>query len=275
MLAADPAARLLPHLEVCRGVPGGHPWHRVSDIVAEGWIDGWLDAAEHAVGRRDLATSFLGSWIAAPTILATTAELLIDDRLRLAGPDTVYLRAHPAGWFDGVCLADARVAVLPPDVMASATHACVTDREALVARWARQTVDLTAPLLAQVQVAGHRFGLRALWGNAVVDRVIWLATDLAQRGFGESGGLVTKAQELLAALDPLAPVRLPAGRTFAVTRPGGTVTFPVKSCCCLLYKTVPHHQLTVGDYCTGCPLLPDATRAPRWSRYLDQQLPAT
>jgi hypothetical protein len=258
MLAATGMQRLLPAYQVGIGVPHGAAWHNVADILRTGRIPAWLDVVESNVGRRDVATSFFGSWIVAPLVLAPTAGVLVDGVLPRADAAHTYLRAHPGGWFDGIAFGDPGTRWDVP-----------ADRTDLHAAWARQTADLATPLLAAVRDAGTGFGLRGLWGNAVVDRILWLATDLAQRGIGDAGAFVAGADELLKALQPLAPVALPAGRTFDVTRPAGAVTFPVKSVCCLLYKTVPRAERTINDYCTGCPLLPDDTRGPRWHRHLE------
>jgi hypothetical protein len=47
----------------------------------------------------------------------------------------------------------------------------------------------------------------------------------------------------------------------------------VKSACCLLYLTVPPELRIVDSYCTGCPILPDDTRPPRWQAYLATMTP--
>jgi hypothetical protein len=53
-----------------------------------------------------------------------------------------------------------------------------------------------------------------------------------------------------------------------VAGPAGRVTFPVKSACCLMYRTIPASAGIAARYCTGCPILPDETRPPRWQAYL-------
>jgi hypothetical protein len=126
-------------------------------------------------------------------------------------------------------------------------------------------------VLAAVHEAGDRFGLRGLWGHGVVDRVLWTATDLAERGYGDARTLVRRARDLLDALEPLAPVRLTRGRTMDVAGPAGEVTFPVKSACCLLYRTIPQRLRSHAEYCTGCPIIPDETRPPRWRAYLESR----
>jgi hypothetical protein len=212
-----------------------------------------LDRIETGVGRRDAATSFLGGWAAGPIVQVTTAPAIVDRDLVPVRADDVHLRAHPGGWFDGIALGGAGQ---------------VTRGADLEAQWARQAAEVLTPVLAAVQEAGDRFGLRGLWGNAVVDRVLWTATDLAERGFGDARTLVRRAQDLLDALEPLAPVRLTRGRTMDVEGPSGSVTFPVKSACCLLYKTIPPRLRTPDEYCTGCPIIPDEGRPARWRAYL-------
>lgn len=234
--------------------PAGPPaeaWWWLADVVARAGER--LDRVEAGVGRRDAATAFLGGWVAAPIVQLTTAPALVDRDLVPARPGEVALRAHPGGWFDGIALRGVRD---------------VTRGGDLEGRWARQAAELLTPLLAAVHAAGERFGLRGLWANAVVDRVLWTATDLAERGLGDARTLVRRAQDLLDALEPHAPVRLTRGRTMDVMGPSGRVTFPVKSACCLMYRTIPASAGISARYCTGCPILPDETRPPRWQAYL-------
>ena len=233
--------------------PGGPPaeaWWPLADALAR--LDERLDKIAAGVGRRDVATSFLGGWVAAPLVQVTTAPALVDRDLVPLHPPRVHLRAHPGGWFDGIALGGGEV----------------TRGGDLEVRWARQTAEVLTPVLDAVHAAGERFGRRGLWANAVVDRVLWAATDLAERGYGDAHTLVRRAQDLLDALEPLAPVPLTRGRTMDVTGPAGRVTFPVKSACCLLYLTVPPELRTTDRYCTGCPILPDETRPPRWQAHL-------
>ena len=145
-----------------------------------------LDRVEDGVGRRDAATSFLGGWAVAPIVQVTTAPAIVDRDLVPVRADDVHLRAHPGGWFDGIALGGAGQ---------------VTRGADLEAQWARQAAEVLTPVLAAVHEAGERFGLRGLWGNAVVDRVLWTATDLAERGFGDARTLVRRAQDLLDALE--------------------------------------------------------------------------
>jgi hypothetical protein len=230
--------------------PAGPPaqaWWPLADVVAR--MGERLDRVEDGVGRRDVATPVLGGFAVAPLIQVTTAPLLADRDLVPLAAGEVHLRAHPGGWFDGIAVGGLRNLVRGGD---------------LEAQWARQAAEVLAPVLAAVHDAGERFGLRGLWGHAVVDRVVQTATDLADRGYGDAGTLVRRAQDLLDALEPLAPVRLPRARVMVV----GGATFPVKSACCLLYKTIPPRLRTPEQYCTGCPILPDDTRPPRWGAYL-------
>jgi hypothetical protein len=234
--------------------PPAEAWWRLADAIADGRLAKRLDVVADSVGRRDVATAFFGGWAVAPLVQLMTAPALVDRDLVPARLDDVHLRAHPEGWFDGVALGGVHD---------------VTHGGDLEARWARQAVAVLAPVIGAVHAAGERFGLRGLWGNAVVDRVVWTATDLAERGYGDAATLVRRAQDLLDALEPLAPVRLTRARTMAVAGPSGPVTFLVKSACCLLYRSVPDWSRSPADYCTGCPILPDDTRPPRWRAYLE------
>jgi hypothetical protein len=234
--------------------PPAQEWWNLADTLARRRLAERLERVASGVGRRDAATAFFGGWAVAPIVQVTTAPALVDRDLVPARIADIHLRAHPGGWFDGIALDGVR-------------H--LTRGGALEERWARQTAEVVTPVLAAVHAAGERFGLRGLWGNAVVDRVLWTATDLADRGYGDARTLVRRAQDLLDALAPHAPVRLTRARTVDVMGPSGPVTFPVKSVCCLLYKTIPERLRTTDQYCTGCPIVPDGTRAPRWRAYLE------
>jgi hypothetical protein len=254
--AAERLGPLMAGIAVRDAPPGGPPaeaWWPLADALARGRLAGLLNRITTSVGRRDVATSFLGGWAAAPIVQVMTAPALVDRDLVPVRLADVHLRAHPGGWFDGIALGGIRD---------------VTRGGDLEDRWARQAAEVLTPVLDAVHDAGERFGRRGLWANAVVDRVLWTATDLAERGHGDAGTLVRRAQDLLDALQPHAPVRLTRGRTMSVPGPSGDVTFPVKSACCLLYRTIPEGLRTPDQYCTGCPILPDETRAPRWRAYL-------
>ena len=251
----DRIAALMGGIAVRDAPPEGPPaeaWWPLDAVIRR--LPERLDRVESGVGRRDAATAFLGGWVAAPIVQVTTAPALVDRDLVPAEAGDVSLRAHPGGWFDGIALRGVRD---------------VTRGGDLEDRWARQVARLLTPLLAAVHAAGERFGLRGLWAHGVVDRVLWTATDLAERGYGDARTLVRRAQDLLDALEPEAPVRLTRGRTTDVAGPGGLVTFPVKSACCLMYRTIPERLGLEQRYCTGCPILPDDTRAPRWRAYLE------
>jgi hypothetical protein len=260
--SADGLARLTALMGgiAVRDVPPAGPpaeaWWSLADTLAR--LDERLDKIAAGVGRRDVATSFLGGWLVAPLVQVTTAPALLDRDLVPLHPAGIHLRAHPGGWFDGISLGGVGE---------------VTRGGDLEDRWARQTVEVLTPLLDAVHAAGERFGRRGLWANAVVDRVLWAATDLAERGYGDAHTLIRRAQDLLDALAPLAPVPLTRGHTMDVAGPAGRVTFLVKSACCLLYLTVPPALRIVDSYCTGCPILPDDTRPPRWQAYLATMAP--
>lgn len=265
---AEIADVVRPVLDLRPGPPTGAGWTDVAGLAAAGAAEERLALVRRGVRRLDVASSFLGSWIVAPAVTVAGAAWLLQRRAPELTPDTVFLRGHPSGWFDAVALAAPGVAVLAGDPLAGGTGVRVLDLGAARAHCAAGLVAVTAPLLDAVHAAG-RFGRPGLWGTGVVDRLFWLATDLAARGYGSTDTLVGEVRALLAEVQPLVPVRLPQGRTVAVPRPDGVVAFPVKSACCLLYRTVPPARRVVEEYCTGCPLVPEESRVPRWSRFLD------
>jgi hypothetical protein len=106
-----------------------------------------------------------------------------------------------------------------------------------------------------------------------VDRAMSVATMLARVDRRRAEHYLRGADGLLAALDSCAPLPLPQPRLFPVDWHGDNVQLEVKSSCCLFYKTVSACDRTTDNYCTGCPLLPDAVRQPRWARWLDEVQP--
>lgn len=258
---------LLPHLQVHTGVPDGSHWHRVADIDDER-VASWLDTVETEQGRRDVASSFLGSWLASPVVTTTVAAVLLESRCPQVSPQTVFLRHHPGGWIDGIAFADSAYVVLPDDPAAADPQAIVVpDRAALYAHWARATTSVLTPLLDSVASQG-RFGRRGLWANGVVDCAVATATGLSRRHPEDTDRLVAVTTALLDALDRLTRASSPRARLFPVLWREKTYLFDVKSACCLLYKTVLPHARQAGSYCTGCPLIGDDDRAARWRRWL-------
>src|SRR3954462_15177482 len=97
---------LLPYLQVSAGVPAERGWVNLDTALADGEVERWITRVERNVGRRDVATSFLGGWLAAPFVITSVTAVLLASRALPMQPDDVYLRPHADGWFDGLALPD-------------------------------------------------------------------------------------------------------------------------------------------------------------------------
>ena len=241
---------------------------RLDAVLAEDRIGPWLETVEANVGRRDAATSFFGAWLVAPVVMASVAAVLLESCSPDLAPDTVYLHHNEGGWFDGVAFAGrmtttGQASSLGPEAVV------VPDADALRRHWAENISTSLAPLLDEVSRLG-RFNRRGLWGVGVVDRTMSVATTLAREDAPRGEHHLGTADRLLASLSGTAPLTLPKPRLYPVAWRDETVQMEVKSCCCLFYKTVEAIARTTDNYCTGCPLLRDEVRQPRWARWLDE-----
>jgi hypothetical protein len=257
---------LLRFFQVGSDPPQGPNWHNLREVLGDGRVIGWIDAVEDRVGRRDAATSFLGSWVATPLVSASVTAVLVENRCPRMCVDSAYLRQHPEGWFDGIIFADPEIAILPgDDGVADPFAKVLAGRHALCEYWARGIVAVLGPIFDAVASNG-RFGRRGLWGNGLVDRTFATAIDL---GISVGNDREPDARALLDAAQAVAPIRLPEPRVQEVSWRGGGVALPVKSCCCLFYKTFEPEQRRPESFCTGCPLIDDNERADRFAAWLD------
>ncbi|UWP78894.1 hypothetical protein Dfulv_27390 [Dactylosporangium fulvum] len=134
------------------------------------------------------------------------------------------------------------------------------DEAALDAWWAQRTAAALAPLLAAVR-ARAPFGLRNLWGS-VADEVTGTAIRVAQLAGRDAEAAWARAQRLLDALAPHAPVTPARGTPCPVRHPGGRQLFQVRGTCSLYYRSM------VETYCDTCPLRDDDSRQRRLRAYL-------
>src|SRR5689334_6209811 len=200
--------------------------------TVEGLLDRWLDllVAEH--GGRNVAGSTLGSALAGAVLGPAVGALLLERRC--PDPSLTNLIARPAGngEFAARGVRTFAVAVLPADPAADHPASVVLpDENALDNWWAARTAATLTPLFDAVRTRAP-FGLRNLWGLAADDitaTVLWLA-ELAGR---DQHAAWARAQRLLDALSPYAPVRFPRSRPF----PAGRRLHQVRGTCCLYYRT--------------------------------------
>ena len=260
---------LLPYLQVRAGVPAEPGWVNLAEALAGGETERWIARVEVNVARRDVATSFLGGWLAAPFVMTSVAAVLLDARALRMRPDDVYVHPHPDGWFDGIAVADTCLPRLADHDTDDTCCPVLPDEATLHDTWARDLAAVLTPLFDDVSSRG-RFGRRGLWGVGAVDRAMSVATEHARREPDQAASTMRTIEAMLEALQRHAPVLLPTARVHQVTWHGETLPFEVKSSCCLFYKTAEQPDRTLDNYCTGCPLVEDCTRQDRWASWLDE-----
>lgn len=250
------------------GEPEGDGWHRFSDVAADDRLAGWVDdLAAHHNGRRDVAGSYLGGWLAGAAIVVPTAALVLERRLPDPGGE-LWFHRHDEGWFDLVAFETTRVFVTPADAAASHRDAVVVNGADLTRLLARGLVDRLTPVLDAVR-AWAPFGRSGLWGS-VADELA-SATLRAARAGGTDASDAWRLAE--AAIDTIAEERRwlrARPRLLSVTTADGTSAFSVKGTCCLYYKTQPQPPDPCGDsYCNTCPFRDDDSRGRRLVASLD------
>jgi hypothetical protein len=260
---------VLPYLQVRAGAPREPGWVNLARALADGEVEHWIARVEGNVGRRDVASSFLGGWLAAPFVQTSVAAVLLGSRAVPMPPDDVYLHPHPDGWFDGVALPDACLPRLPAGTSDDRCCPVLPDEETLHDTWARSLAGVLTPLFDDVSERG-RFGRRGLWGVGAVDRAMSVATEQARREPEHAERTMRSIDAMLRALQRHAPVVLPRARVFPVAWRDEVLPFEIKSSCCLFYKTTEPLDRKAESYCTGCPLIEDCTRQDRWAGWLDQ-----
>jgi hypothetical protein len=159
--------------------------------------------------------------------------------------------------------------VLPTDPDIGAAHTEVVAGPAtLHAIVADELVAIATTIFAAVRRLAP-FGLRGMWGNfadGIAEGVVWRT-----RNFGEEAAPARRvALQLVDALADRVPALTVRPRFERVAWSGGTAWLPVKSTCCLYYKTFEGSPDPCGDgYCTSCPFRDDAWRLARWATWLE------
>jgi hypothetical protein len=255
--------------------PLGAPWElrlRVAGVRDEwpaGGPSGWVPLpvllgqllARHraAVARegdpRRQAADLLPWSVAIPASAYVLPALLADVLPVVAsghsGSDWL-LHEHPDGRVDGVAL-PAGTQGSPSPTRAEVAGGVV----ALVDPWLRRL----CPLLPITE--------RTAWGG-VVDTLTGGVMAAARDGLGASPDVVwRRLQRLVDELERVVP--LPGRpRRVDVAYAAGTAVFPVRSTCCLYYRSHPAPERDGEGYCVTCPLRTEGSRHRRLAAYLDQ-----
>lgn len=249
------------------GQPEGDGWYRFSDAAADDRIAGWVnDLAAHHDGHRDVAGSYLGSWLAGAAIIVPTAALVLERRL----PDPageLWFHRHHEGWFDQVAFEASRVYVTPTDSAAAHPYAVAVDEGDQTRLFGRGLVARLAPVLEAVR-ASTPFGRSGLWGG-VADGLASVALWAARAGCTDATDAWRVAEAVTDTVAEETRWLRARPRPFPVTTSGGTAAFSVKGTCCLYYKTQPRPSDPCGDsYCNTCPFRDNDSRHERLVAYL-------
>jgi hypothetical protein len=257
--------------------PAGECWFLFSEVldspdVISGWVDELL--AGEARGRRDVAGSYLSSWIAGTLAGVPAGALIAGSRAWPLEPENIALRRHADGWFDGMALRSAALWVLPddpdaghPDVVVVATP------DELRARLAAEIVRVVDPMFARVREA-TRYPSRSMWGS-LADGIASMALWRDRRAGSPDPEVWERAGEFLDRLESRARLLKDRPTLGEVTWSGGCHRISVKSTCCLYFKIFDGEPDPEGEgYCSSCPFRSEESRKEKWSTWLEEQAAA-
>jgi hypothetical protein len=241
------------------GEPEGDGWHRFSDVFHDDRLAVWVDdLAAHHDGRRDVAGSYLGGWLAGAATAVPTAALVLERRL----PDPageLWFHRREEGWFDRVAFEGTGVFATSADPAASHPDVVVVATADLPRVFARGLVDRLTPVLDAVRGAAP-FGRSGLWGG-VADELASAALGAARAAGTDTGDAWRLAEAVTDAIAEERRWLRARPRPFAVTTGRGTTAFIVRGTCCLYYKTQPPPPDASGDsHCNTCPFRDDDSR---------------
>jgi hypothetical protein len=270
------------HQVIELGRPDSPAWFRLADLYADGAVAAELDWAARADGDtplpRDVAASYLASWIDSCVLGPAATLLVLEGVLPDVTPDNLWLRRHATDrWYD-------RISYERPAFRCTADHAAaghpdaavVADRAELVAALADAAVALLTPLFAAVR-ARASYGLRGMWGS-LADDLAGTLTWITRRSDGDATEqrLVWRAtEEILDAVAARAPLLRVRPTVVDVEWSAGCTLFSRRGTCCLYYKTPDALLHAEADrYCTSCPLRDPDEQREQWVRWLESASPA-
>lgn len=253
--------------------PAADGWRVLGDLLAdaegfdalvESLVDGEAD------GHRDVAGSYLASWLAGPLAQVVVTAWRRDGRVLHLDADHVSVRFHEDGWIDGVAIDDAALTVGAEDVAAGvAGVGVVVDADERL----RLTVDkiraLAEPIFAAVR-ARVPYGRSGMWGS-LADGLAGgaLFAEQSRPDGGDPERAWTDIDSLLDALAAEVPELRARPRRQLIPWSRGTRHQPVRGTCCLYYKTCAEPDPSGDGYCSSCPHRPDESRAQRITRWLE------
>jgi hypothetical protein len=246
------------------GVPAEPGWWPLPDLDVAGWC---TRARETDNPRRlaSVAAATVGGALAHAVLGRVTAALVLERRAWDVSAER--LAVHPES--ERVAVVDDAVLVLPDDPAAGSPDVeVVADLAALVDRVAAAAVGTLAPLFDAVRAA-TRYGIVPLW-NGAADVVRSAATYVPLYAGTDRDAAREVGAALVDALIARGAGIRGRGGVQPVAWGGQTYAVPVRSACCLYYKTEPDVQQSSDAYCMTCPFLDAPDRERRFGTFVDE-----
>lgn len=250
-------------------------WHVLGDLLtAPGTIDALIEALldGEAAGHRDVAGSYLASWLAGPIARLAAAAWLDGGRVLHLEHDQVSVHFHEDGWVDGVVLADAGLKVGAHDYAAGLTGAHVVDALEQRRRLVADQIRSVASQIFDAVRARVPYGRSGMWGSladGLAGNILY--SEQRRPGGGDPAGAWAEIDALLDELARQVPELRARPRRQLIPWSGGTRHHHVRGTCCLYYKTCSDPDPCGDGYCSTCPHRPDESRAERIVRWLENQ----
>jgi hypothetical protein len=254
--------------------PPGEDWTVLSDVldnpaVVEGWVQDLL--AGEARGRRDVAGSYLASWLAGTVAGVAAGSLIAMGRTWPLDPAGMAVHRHPDGWFDKTALNRPTLWVEAGDPAAGHPDAVVFENlNELYVRLAGEVVRLIEPVFSAVRAA-TRYPTRSMWGalsDGIAGSAVWRGL---RKGTSDPGDW-DRAMEFLDRLEERTRLVRTRPRLAEVVWSGGVARLSVKGTCCLYFKVFDGEPDPCGEgYCSSCPFRTDESRQQKWSTWLEER----
>lgn len=237
-------------LDLVLGAPYGPGWQSLPEALDA--LDAWHADLVHHHGDRRAAAAYLAAWVAGTPSLVVGLPAMVGGVVPDVEAAAIRLHRHPQGFVDRHAIAVSGAGQGPEQVV--------------LATAAERIARLTAPLvdrLCEVLPVGPV----ALW-SGVADVIGAYALWFARQDAGDPRQAWSRSQALLDQLVEVAPVRH-RPRLFPVAWSGGTAYYPVRSTCCLYYRTEAAAGPDGPTYCTTCPLRADEDRTARLAAHVE------
>jgi hypothetical protein len=258
---SETAARLsglVEYLSYEVGLPGVESWFQLTELSNPDLLAGWHAELAVGIGDRRVAAAYMASWLNSTLASVWLMPVLADRRLPLAALDDIAIHRNDEGWFDGVAVLDAAVALLPGDPLADAPSATIVpDADALLDALADRLLALG--VIEEALREACPIGLPALWGS-LADGIGGGALELARLMKRDRHASWRDVEEVISRVAARQPRLKTAPRPFEVPHDGDIKLFEVRGTCCLYYRTVENPDRSGEGYCTGCPLRTDESR---------------